>query len=516
MQPKAYSYLRFSTPEQATGDSSRRQIEAAERWAAKNEMTLDTSLRMEDRGVSAFRGKNARTGALGAFLAAVDDGVVTEGSYLLVENLDRVSRADPWDALPVFQQIINAGVIIVTLMDGRAYSREMMRTNPMVILESLFVMVRANQESATKARRVSAAWDGKRANAATRPLTSVCPAWVTLDKATRTFSLIPERAEVVKRIFAMTLAGVGLDSIAVRFNVEEVPCFGDAQRWHRSYVKKIRENPAVIGTMVPHKLDHTGGKRVRVPLDPVPGYYPAAVDAASWEAVQALRTGLRAPRSGSKPAPLGNLLASLARCPKCEGSMTRVTKGNSLKGGRPYLICAKAKAGAGCTYRAVPMDDVERAIVDRFWIIAKTPPADPDAQGDQLRALQAALEAAETGVEKLTSAITLDPLPSLVAKLRHVEAERDQARAALDAAAKTRVAASTPMERNRRAAELVVALEAETLNREQINSLLRQCFSYITVDYTSDPGPAALIFAWKHGALSMLPFETRDRARKAA
>ena len=119
MQPKAYSYLRFSTPEQATGDSSRRQIEAAERWAAKNGMTLDTSLRMEDRGISAFRGKNARTGALGAFLAAVDDGVVPEGSYLLVENLDRVSRADPWDALPVFQQIINAGVIIVTLMDGR-------------------------------------------------------------------------------------------------------------------------------------------------------------------------------------------------------------------------------------------------------------------------------------------------------------------------------------------------------------------------------------------------------------
>ena len=335
---------------------------------------------------------------------------------------------------------------------------------------------------------------------------------MTLDKATGTFNLIPERAAVVGRVFAMTLDGAGLDSIATTFNAERVPCFGDAKHWHRSYVTKIIDNPAVVGIMTPHKLDHTGGKRVRVPLDPVPGYFPAAVDATSWEAVRALRTDLRAPRSGSKPAPLGNLLASLARCPKCAGTMTRVTKGSGPKAGRPYLVCARAKAGAGCLYRAVPMDDVEQAIVDRFWIIAATPPADPDAQGERLGALQADLEAAGAAVERLTSAIALDPLPSLVAKLRQTEAERETARAAVEVAAAARVAASTPMERTRRVAELKAALEAANLNREKVNSLLRQCFSYVTVDYEQ----AGLFFAWKHDAVSMLPFEARERTRKAA
>ena len=102
-QPKAYSYLRFSTPEQMRGDSYRRQTEMAERYAAKHGLTLDRELRMADEGISAFRAKNVRQGALGRFLRAIDDELVPEGSFLLVENLDRVSRASPWDAMPIFQ-----------------------------------------------------------------------------------------------------------------------------------------------------------------------------------------------------------------------------------------------------------------------------------------------------------------------------------------------------------------------------------------------------------------------------
>jgi DNA invertase Pin-like site-specific DNA recombinase len=121
---KAYSYLRFSTPEQMRGDSFRRQTQLALEYADRHGLELDTTLSLNDLGVSAFRGKNARTGALGAFLDAVDADLVPPGSLLLVESLDRVTRQDPWDALPLFQQIINAGITIVTLQDGKPYSRE--------------------------------------------------------------------------------------------------------------------------------------------------------------------------------------------------------------------------------------------------------------------------------------------------------------------------------------------------------------------------------------------------------
>jgi DNA invertase Pin-like site-specific DNA recombinase len=158
--PKAYSYVRFSTPEQQRGDSFRRQTEAAKVYAQEHDLELDGSLELHDLGVSAFRGANIRGGALGRFRRAVEDGEVAEGSYLLVENLDRFSRANPWEALPLFQDIVNAGITIVTLQDRKVYSSETLRENRFLILESIFTMIRANEESETKAKRVHEAWAG--------------------------------------------------------------------------------------------------------------------------------------------------------------------------------------------------------------------------------------------------------------------------------------------------------------------------------------------------------------------
>jgi DNA invertase Pin-like site-specific DNA recombinase len=44
----AYSYIRFSTPEQALGDSERRQMEAARDYATANGLQLDESLTFDD------------------------------------------------------------------------------------------------------------------------------------------------------------------------------------------------------------------------------------------------------------------------------------------------------------------------------------------------------------------------------------------------------------------------------------------------------------------------------------
>ena len=85
--PKAYSYIRFSTPQQAKGDSHARQTDKAARYAADHGLALDTALNLTDLGVSAYRGKNAKTGSLSVFLKAVEDGAVPRGSFLLVENM---------------------------------------------------------------------------------------------------------------------------------------------------------------------------------------------------------------------------------------------------------------------------------------------------------------------------------------------------------------------------------------------------------------------------------------------
>src|SRR3954469_22096933 len=97
-QPKAYSYKRFSTPAQEQGDSLRRQTAMAQAWADRNRVPLDTELNLTDRGVSAYTGANRDVGNLGAFLRAVEEGTVAKGSWLLVENLDRLSHEPAFDA----------------------------------------------------------------------------------------------------------------------------------------------------------------------------------------------------------------------------------------------------------------------------------------------------------------------------------------------------------------------------------------------------------------------------------
>jgi DNA invertase Pin-like site-specific DNA recombinase len=76
---KAYSYVRFSTPDQAKGDSKRRQTAMTAEYAERHNLDLDDNLTFQDEGVSSFKGKNAETGKLAEFLEAVRIGASLRG-----------------------------------------------------------------------------------------------------------------------------------------------------------------------------------------------------------------------------------------------------------------------------------------------------------------------------------------------------------------------------------------------------------------------------------------------------
>src|SRR3954451_22952342 len=118
-RPKAYSYVRMSTDLQLKGDSLRRQLEASASYAAANGLDLVDDARLEDIGISAFKGANVAEGALGRFLEAAKGGQIPAGSFLLVESLDRLSRQEVHKSLTIFLSIVDAGVNIVTLTDNR-------------------------------------------------------------------------------------------------------------------------------------------------------------------------------------------------------------------------------------------------------------------------------------------------------------------------------------------------------------------------------------------------------------
>lgn len=90
---KAYSYLRFSTPEQQKGDSKRRQSTAAQEYAARHGLELDTALSFQDLGVSAFRGKNTEEGDLNG-IGLGDGGFHLEKRRAVRAGRLRVSEGD--------------------------------------------------------------------------------------------------------------------------------------------------------------------------------------------------------------------------------------------------------------------------------------------------------------------------------------------------------------------------------------------------------------------------------------
>src|SRR5262249_43500699 len=89
---RAFSYVRFSTPEQSKGGSLERQRGLSQAYCERKGLALDNTLTLHDLGVSAFRGDNAKQGHLAAFLEAVTIGKVPQGSVLIVESVDRISR----------------------------------------------------------------------------------------------------------------------------------------------------------------------------------------------------------------------------------------------------------------------------------------------------------------------------------------------------------------------------------------------------------------------------------------
>src|SRR5262245_41339767 len=382
-RPKAYSYIRFSTSEQAQGDSIRRQTEAARDYAARHKLDLDETLTFHDPGMSAYRGRNAEAGALGAFLEAVRDKLILQGSYLLVESLDRISRQTIRKAVRTMEDIVSAGVNLVDLSDGgRLYSAETLDSDGMAFIMMAMRFLRAHEESAMKSRRLLAAYEAKRANAKNKggggkPFTRMLPAWIRWDETERKHVLVPERAGVLRSIFDKAGQGWGQRRIAQWLNERGEPTWGGvgkqrkAEIWHRSYVKKLLTNSAVVGTFTPHlRLTDANGKRRRRPLDPIEGYFPAVVDPELFERV-ASRAGATAARGRNAAAEPASIFAGLLKCVHCGGVVTRVSKGKHI-----YLLCSKAnrKGVRACKYQAVRYQDVEEALLVNAHVVLDEAP----------------------------------------------------------------------------------------------------------------------------------------------
>src|SRR5262249_35720511 len=146
--PTAYSYIRFSHPDQAKGDSLRRQTEAAAEWCKVKGVTLDASTTLHDLGKSAFLGKhreNPDRHALAAFLKLAEGGRIPTGSYLLIENLDRLSREEEVPACHLLTSILMKGIKVVQMMPSEMLLTD--KSNGWELMRAVMELSRGHNES---------------------------------------------------------------------------------------------------------------------------------------------------------------------------------------------------------------------------------------------------------------------------------------------------------------------------------------------------------------------------------
>ena len=97
----AISYKRFSSSVQAQGDSQRRQAYLTEEYCRLHGLRLIDAY--FDLAVSGFNAANLTDGrALRALLDAAQAGEFQPGTQLIVESLDRLSRAEISVAVRLF------------------------------------------------------------------------------------------------------------------------------------------------------------------------------------------------------------------------------------------------------------------------------------------------------------------------------------------------------------------------------------------------------------------------------
>src|SRR5262249_39104224 len=148
------------------------------------------------------------------FLKRVEAGDVQRGSYLLIENLDRLSREDEVPACHLLTSILLAGVQVVQLSPYEMLLTE--KSNGWELMRAVMELSRGHGESQIRWEGGGRAGREKRAAAregrpqphrredrvgGTSVLTHTLPAWV--EERGGKLVLIPQKAAVVKRIFRL-------------------------------------------------------------------------------------------------------------------------------------------------------------------------------------------------------------------------------------------------------------------------------------------------------------------------
>lgn len=527
---QAYPYARFSTRRQEKGASKERQLEECRSMIARH--GWDEAEPIEDLGASAWTGAHLTSGNLGKFAARVRSGDVPLPAVLVVEKLDRLSRQEPRITQRWMEDLTDLGLSIATVDGGRVYDAKSLRANLMETFEILMRAQLAHQESEQKSERVldKIRRNLVRAKATGQVITAKAPGWLIAKEDRTGFTIIDERAAVLRRIYAMAAEGKGPRWIARELNEAGISAWGKwgknpttgtwqrktAPTWDTSMVALLLRHPAVEGDYVPGVANSKRLSQTQF-NERIVGYFPRVVDAdlvaRARSAMAARKTGPRT--GGGHVRGVANLFAGVAVCGACGYNVH--LRNNGDKPPQRHWQCTRAARSQDCgqreMFRYMPF---ERAALDTILHLALdnnffAVPERTQALSVEVAMLDKELADRREEARRLAKVLArVDDAPEVEAELadiraqtRRLEARRGTAGAALEAAR----GAVSPQEHLERVRSVRDALDdADTETRQAARLRVQQAIQGLGVrvvcSLDEDDGSRQIGLFLKGGALA--------------
>ena len=248
------SYIRWSSAGQTKGSSLDRQTSARDAFCKEYGIELLPDSKLIDVAKSASGGAHVEHGELGKFLEAAEAGKFKKFGdevYFIVESFDRLNRAqDIKKYQNLLDRITEARINVVTLRDGTIHyhtdSPHFNQTEANIkTMASAALMFVSAEEINKKIKWINGYIEKNRnkAIAGEGLLTPQGPAWLKPNKDKNGWDVIPDRVEVIEKIFLWYAEGKGTTAICSALDEEGLKTWGGKRnktgKWSKTYVTRI-------------------------------------------------------------------------------------------------------------------------------------------------------------------------------------------------------------------------------------------------------------------------------------
>lgn len=345
---KSISYGRFSSGQQSSGDSVKRQQETYNRIVSDFELVDVGSF--FDSGKSGFKGEHKKA-ALGQLIEMLENQwskQYDDRPIIVIERWDRIGRLSMDETIDLFRRLVKHADIL-DASDRQLYGTGSLNN----IADYMTIGIKAYQAhvySKNLSERVRSAKRNQALNASKTIIKGRNhPHWLRISNDQ--FELIQSRVETIQTIYRLKLGGMGVRSITNYLSENKIESWDNRgnttdPKWLAGTVRNHLKNIAVCGVFKNRDVE-------------VKGYYPTIVSYDDYQRVQSTFTKQVQREYGTNKRDGSNILVNV-KCGYCGESMQYAKRPND----RSILACCMGKQ---CKNSSIKYRIVEHAVLSLLF-----------------------------------------------------------------------------------------------------------------------------------------------------